>query len=100
MRRRPSLRTTRLPAVAPRQLTPPARAAYNDRFDALYANATLAAGVTGVIFGEGFPGKIPELISPTLSGGSIVGWRNTVVPTCVMQYEARAALHAARCAAA
>ena len=56
--------------------------------------------MTGVIFGEGFPGKLPELISPTLSGGSIVGWRNTVVPSCVMQYEARAALRGARCDAA
>ena len=54
-----------------------------------------AGALGGVVFGEGYAGKVPELVTPSYAAsGALVGWANTAVPTCVMYNAVRARVQA------
>jgi len=39
----------------------------------------------GVVFGEAYPGKIPELVTPRTSPqGNLLGWTATALPACIL----------------
>jgi hypothetical protein len=64
--------------------SPPACAAFADMSIALAPTAG-AGALGGVVFGEGYAGKVPELVTPSYAAsGALVGWADTAVPTCVM----------------
>jgi hypothetical protein len=56
------------------------------------APTTGAGALGGVVFGEGYAGKVPELVTPSYAAsGALVGWADTAVPTCVMYNAVRVA---------
>ena len=61
-------------------------AAFADRMTALLSGATY---VPGVIMGEGFDGKIPELMTTYLTASGSYAYRYTAKPTCILYKDVR-----------